>query len=148
MQPLCEGCGAAADARALVCERCGELLHFPAPHLDDAPAARARFRARRASDAPLDRSGVWRFRELLPPIAEAQVVTLRENVVAPLELAAAAAAYAEVTRANYLHLGTNPTASFKDAGMTVAISAAKAAGARLALCASTGNTGASMAAYA
>src|SRR5579884_1849728 len=41
----------------------------------------------------------------------------------------------------------NPTASFKDAGMTVAISHAHANGARLAVCASTGNTAASMAAY-
>ena len=42
----------------------------------------------------------------------------------------------------------NPTASFKDAGMTVAISQAAAAGARVAVCASTGNTAAAMAAYA
>ncbi len=47
-----------------------------------------------------------------------------------------------------LHLGMNPTASFKDAGMTVAISRAAAAGARVAICASTGNTSASLAAYA
>ena len=42
----------------------------------------------------------------------------------------------------------NPTASFKDAGMTVAISRARERGARVAVCASTGNTAASMAAYA
>jgi threonine synthase len=42
----------------------------------------------------------------------------------------------------------NPTASFKDAGMTVAISHAKESGARVAVCASTGNTAAAMAAYA
>jgi threonine synthase len=42
----------------------------------------------------------------------------------------------------------NPTASFKDAGMTVAISHAREHGARVAVCASTGNTAASMAAYA
>jgi threonine synthase len=47
-----------------------------------------------------------------------------------------------------LHLGMNPTASFKDAGMTVAISRAAATGARVAICASTGNTSASLAAYA
>ena len=44
--------------------------------------------------------------------------------------------------------GTNPTASFKDRGMTTAISAAAAAGARAVVCASTGNTSASAAAYA
>ncbi len=47
-----------------------------------------------------------------------------------------------------MHLGMNPTASFKDFGMTVAISHARARGARVAVCASTGNTSASMAAYA
>ena len=44
--------------------------------------------------------------------------------------------------------GNNPTASFKDRGMTTAISVAKAAGAQAVVCASTGNTSASMAAYA
>lgn len=44
--------------------------------------------------------------------------------------------------------GSNPTGSFKDRGMTVAMSAAVATGAQLAVCASTGNTAASAAAYA
>lgn len=44
--------------------------------------------------------------------------------------------------------GMNPTGSFKDRGMTVAVSMAKAAGARVVMCASTGNTSASAAAYA
>ncbi len=44
--------------------------------------------------------------------------------------------------------GTNPTGSFKDRGMTVAVSAALAVGARAVICASTGNTAASAAAYA
>ena len=44
--------------------------------------------------------------------------------------------------------GDNPTGSFKDRGMTVAISAAVAEGAKAVVCASTGNTSASMAAYA
>src|SRR6266511_2108377 len=42
----------------------------------------------------------------------------------------------------------NPTGSFKDRGMTVAVSAAKANGAEAVICASTGNTAASAAAYA
>jgi len=44
--------------------------------------------------------------------------------------------------------GTNPTGSFKDRGMTVAVSRAKGAGAEAVICASTGNTAASAAAYA
>ena len=46
------------------------------------------------------------------------------------------------------HEGQNPTASFKDRGMTVGVSHAKAVGARVVACASTGNTSASLAAYA
>ena len=44
--------------------------------------------------------------------------------------------------------GANPTGSFKDRGMTVAVSRAKGAGAEAVICASTGNTAASAAAYA
>jgi threonine synthase len=90
---------------------------------------------------------VWRFRELLPPIADEAITTLREGDV-PLIDGPRGAAYAGVDRLAYLHLGMNPTASFKDAGMTVAISHARERNARVAVCASTGNTAASMAAYA
>ena len=90
---------------------------------------------------------MWRYRELLPPVAADAVTTLREGDV-PLYDGPRGAAYAGVERLAYLHLGMNPTASFKDAGMTVAISHARERGARIAVCASTGNTAASMAAYA
>ncbi|MGD0052640.1 MAG: threonine synthase [Vulcanimicrobiaceae bacterium] len=145
----CSACAsAAADPDALVCTACGELLAF---ELDvagvDRFALEANARVRRASLAPIDRSGVWRFRELLPPVAESAIVTLREGDV-PLYDGPRGAAYAGVGRLAYLHLGMNPTSSFKDAGMTVAISRARERGARIAVCASTGNTAASMAAYA
>jgi threonine synthase len=90
---------------------------------------------------------VWRFRELLPPIGADAITTLREGDV-PLIDGPRGAVHAGVDRLAYLHLGMNPTASFKDAGMTVAISRARERGARVAVCASTGNTAASMAAYA
>jgi threonine synthase len=66
----------------------------------------------------------------------------------PLYPSARGARYAGAARLGYLHLGMNPTGSFKDLGMTVAVSAAKASGARGVVCASTGNTASSMAAYA
>jgi threonine synthase len=144
----CSECGATADDGALSCTVCGGLLAFqldPVPL--DAGALRRRFSDRRLSDDPLDQSGVWRYRELLPDIPDACVVTLRENAV-PLYAAQKGARYADSGRVSYLHLGMNPTASFKDAGMTVAISEAAARGIRAAACASTGNTAASMAAYA
>jgi len=145
----CSGCDALpADADALTCSACGDLLAFV---LDgnpiDAYTVETYARMRRASSDPRDRSGVWRFRELLPPVADDAITTLREGDV-PLIDAPRGAAYAGVDRLAYLHLGMNPTASFKDAGMTVAISHARERNARVAVCASTGNTAASMAAYA
>ncbi len=117
------------------------------PSAYDATTLRRTFAQRRGSNDPLDTSGVWRFRELLPARAPADVVTLRENAI-PLYDARCGADYASASRVAYLHLGMNPTASFKDAGMTSAISHAKARRARVAVCASTGNTAAAMAAYA
>jgi threonine synthase len=144
----CSACDEALELDALLCPACGEL---PAFVLDTAAFRasdlRALSQARRASTQSRDRSGVWRFRELLPAIGEASITTLREGDV-PLYDAPQGAAYAGLARLAYLHLGMNPTASFKDAGMTVAISRARERGARVAVCASTGNTAASMAAYA
>jgi threonine synthase len=57
-------------------------------------------------------------------------------------------AASRVARLLFKHLGWNPTGSFKDTGMTVGITEAKRAGATRVACASTGNTAASMAAYA
>ena len=145
----CVACSATpADPDAYACLQCGELLAFTlATDLIDAVAVMANAHRRRGSEAPEDRSGVWRFRELLPPVAPGAIVTLREGDV-PVYDAPGGARWAGVGRLSYLHLGMNPTASFKDAGMTVAISRARERGARLAVCASTGNTAASMAAYA
>jgi threonine synthase len=104
-------------------------------------------RERRASYDPRFASGVWRLLELLPALPADAIVTLGEGNV-PLYDSRPGASYAGVDALAYLHLGMNPTGSFKDLGMTVAISAAKAAGARGVACASTGNTASSMAAYA
>ena len=146
----CSECGrsVAADGTG-ACSSCGGLLEFSlvAGREFGVAGYRKTLESRRGSTSVLDRSGVWRFRELLPPLDPAHVVTLREGDV-PLYEAPRGAAYAGASRVRYLHLGMNPTASFKDAGMTVAISHARARGARIAVCASTGNTSASMAAYA
>jgi threonine synthase len=144
---VCSECAASLGDDTITCERCGGLAAFRPALGQDAASLRATWSERRSSNDALDLSGVWRFRELLPPIAAGNVVTLRENAV-PLYTARQGAAYAGASKLAYLHLGMNPTASFKDAGMTVAISRAKQRGARVAICASTGNTAASMAAYA
>jgi threonine synthase len=118
----------------------------PLPRIDPNGYKRA-LRERRASYDPRFGSGVWRLLELMPPLPAEAIVTLGEGNV-PLYDSAPGARYAGVDALAYLHLGMNPTGSFKDLGMTVAISAAKAAGARGVACASTGNTASSMAAYA
>ena len=144
----CSECSTVAADGALTCSACDGLLVL---ELDvasiDVSALRARLRERRLSNDHRDRSGVWRFRELLPPIAHEHIITLREGDI-PLYAAHTGATYAGLPRLSYLHQGMNPSASFKDTGMTVAISNAFARGARVAVCASTGNTSASMAAYA
>ncbi|GAC1412569.1 MAG: threonine synthase [Candidatus Velthaea sp.] len=148
MKLLCSECRREAAATALFCADCGGLLGFEFERFPvDAATLRATLRERRTSNAHVDRSGVWRFRELLPPFALDEIVTLRENDV-PIYAARRGASYAGIDRLSYLHLGMNPTGSFKDAGMTVALTHAAASGARIAVCASTGNTAAAMAAYA
>ena len=94
----------------------------------------------------IDQSGVWRFRDLLPIVPYDQVVTLREGNTPLYEMPKAAARLGM----NWLlakHQGMNPTGSFKDTGMTAALSVAVASGFEWVACASTGNTSAAMAAY-
>jgi threonine synthase len=146
MRVECSDCGAAADPLEIC--RCGGLPEFVLEPLRLDPIGLRRLvRERSASYEPLFTSGVWRWRELLPAIPSDAIVSLAEGNV-PLYASDAGARYAGVDRLAYLHLGMNPTGSFKDLGMTVAISAAKASGARAVVCASTGNTASSMAAYA
>ena len=103
--------------------------------------------ARRASSKTVDQSGVWRFRELLPEADEAKIITMVEGNT-PIWDAPRSAAYARMKRLSFKHLGMNPTGSFKDLGMTTGITQAKRLRATGVACASTGNTSASMAAYA
>jgi threonine synthase len=97
------------------------------------------------------RTSSWRgvieeFRDRLPVTASTPVMTLREGGT-PL---VPAPRLSELTGCE-VHLkveGLNPTGSFKDRGMTLAISKAAEEGAKAVICASTGNTSASAAAYA
>lgn len=106
------------------------------------------FKERRRTDTELDRSGVWRFRELLPFVKDlSNAVTLAEGNT-PIYQAPLSAEYAGIDRLRLKHQGMNPTGSFKDNGMTTGVTQAVALGATAVACASTGNTSASMAAYA
>jgi threonine synthase len=98
---------------------------------------------------PLDFSGVWRFRELLPFAPDNQIVTIGEGQTI-LQNSEQVAKYVGV-KPGCLYLqyeGLNPSGSFKDNGMTAASTHARMVGAKLAACASTGNTSASLAIYA
>lgn len=106
------------------------------------------FKERRAAETDIDRSGVWRFRELLPFVDDlAKVISLAEGNT-PIYTAPRAAEYAEIESLRFKHQGMNPTGSFKDNGMTTGVTQAARIGASAVACASTGNTSASMAAYA
>lgn len=151
----CIGCGHCSDAAGqdFRCGDCGDLLEisFPQWNVGNRPGAeslKAVWRERRLSRLPADLSGVWRFRELLPALAKLpHAITLREGNTPLYELPRCS----RLTGVRHLfakHQGMNPTGSFKDTGMTVAASFASQAGFRWVACASTGNTSASMAAYA
>ncbi len=96
--------------------------------------------------------GLWRgviqhYREFLPVTDATPVVTLNEGNTPLIETKNLAAAINPALRLFLKFEGANPTGSFKDRGMTLAISKAAEAGAGAVICASTGNTSASAAAY-
>ena len=131
------------------CPQCGGLLEAvygkPAQSADE---LKALWRARRTSNAPLDQSGVWRYREFIPFLDDlSRVVTLREGCT-PLLPGPRTAEYGGLDALVFKHQGFNPTGSFKDNGMTCGASQAVQLGATRVACVSTGNTSASMAAYA
>ncbi len=128
----CISCGQLLepDFYTWFCPECGGLLEVLVEPANT--PAWDRWRARNP--------GVWRYREALPPCRSP--VTLGEG-------------WTPLVRAERLgprvwvkFEGSNPTGSFKDRGMTVGVSVAREAGARLVVAASTGNTSASLAAYA
>jgi threonine synthase len=131
------------------CPKCGGLIEvvYGDAHPDPASLKRT-FRERRMGNAPLDASGVWRYRELFPFLDDySHVTTLREGNT-PLLDGGSAAKYGGLDKIAFKHQGFNPTGSFKDNGMTAGVAQARALGMKRVACVSTGNTSASMAAYA
>lgn len=149
---VCDDCGALLSARdtSPQCVKCGGLLSLQY----DPPAARGaalreifdvRLAARRLSP---ESSGVWRFRELVfPDVSDGEIVTQPEGNT-PLLQRDLVAEWCGLDSINLKHEGANPTGSFKDRGMTVAVTQARRVSAPAVACASTGNTSASLAAYA
>jgi threonine synthase len=144
-------CGAQYSITEVVyqCAACGGLLETSYRGDPGNPWDLTReWRERRMTNAAIDQSGVWRFREMFPFLDDASnLVTLREGNT-PILNAPRAAQYAGLRRLTFKHQGFNPTGSFKDNGMTAGASQAKRLGLTRVACVSTGNTSASMAAYA
>ena len=135
-----------------LCPTCdGSLFAIPASPPARGPALAQLFDSRVNPHAlrgtAIEQSGVWRFRELVLPGAESAVVSIPEGNT-PLIQSGAIAKFAGVDALVLKHEGMNPTGSFKDRGMTVALTQARRIGATAVACASTGNTSSSMAAYA
>ncbi len=133
----CIGCGAEYSGDVVIyrCPRCGDLLDVVVDV--DEVFCRESLKGRVES--------IWRYAELLPDFGDG-VVTLGEGFT-PLVKCEKLARIVGV-RELFLKLeGLNPTGSFKDRGMSVGVSMALRIGARSVICASTGNTSASLAAY-
>jgi threonine synthase len=113
------------------------------------------FDGRLGGRSAVERSGVWRYKEMLPGIAEASIVTRPEGNTGLYMVGAGerggfkgVGEYCAVEWVGLKHEGENPTGSFKDRGMTVGVSRAVEMEAVAVACASTGNTSASLASYA
>lgn len=156
----CFGCGAriaGTEARPdFRCAQCGDLFEveyagWGQRQGKDRPnpgALKWLWRERRCSSEALDQSGVWRFREMLPILDNfGNAVSLHEGNTPLYKLKRAAKALG-IDELFAKHQGMNPTGSFKDTGMTAALSVARERGFKWVACASTGNTSAAMAAYA
>jgi len=93
-------------------------------------------------------SGVWRYKELIHPDLPIKAVVTRPEGNTNIYRRELLHQFTGIRNLSLKHEGENPTGSFKDRGMTVGVSVAVASEAKTVACASTGNTSASMAAYA
>ena len=135
----CVGCGARLDTdpTAFVCPRCGDILEL----------SKSRTLGREdLFGSSNGRLGVWRYGAAMP-VAFSERATLDEGGT-PLVKSAHLGEELGLGDLRFKVEGQNPTGSFKDRGMTVAVTRALESGAETLICASTGNTAASLAAYA
>ncbi|MDQ1279844.1 MAG: threonine synthase [Thermoproteota archaeon] len=136
----CINCGAKYDSRETiyVCGRCGDLLDIKYNYREFKDLTESWL------NTPLS---VWKYKELLPLGRTSNIISLGEGGTNLLECSR----LGTTLKLKHLHMkneGENPTGSFKDRGMTVGVSKAVELGAKIVACASTGNTSASLAAYA
>lgn len=148
----CMDCGTTyqLDDPVYVCGKCGGLLDVE--HDLDALrpiVSRALFDERLGSLVSPFNSGVWRYKELVfPTVDESAIVSRGEGNTTLYRTPKRLATWVGTERLTLKHEGENPTGSFKDRGMTGGVTHAVMVEATGVVCASTGNTSASMASYA
>jgi threonine synthase len=138
---LCIECGATFSLSENIyrCPRCGDLLEIKVAV--DELKGRVDFEGLRR--LPLS---VWRYAPLLPIADRSKIVTLNEGGTG-LHRCRRLGSLLGLEHLYVKNEGENPTGSFKDRGMTVGVTRALEVGAKRVICASTGNTAASLAAY-
>ncbi len=131
------------------CNRCGGLLDV-VPELSSIRdiISKDTFNLRLGSVKYPYMSGVWRFRELINPLIRDEDIISRPEGNTNIYRHKKISRYSGITDILLKHEGENPTGSFKDRGMTSGLSEAKRLGMETVACASTGNTAASLSAYA
>ncbi len=146
-------CQATFDLNQILtaCEKCGSLLDVQYDWNQlPVPKSLKDFESRWSNRLnPMDFSGVWRFRDLLPFPRESDIVTIGEGqTILQQNDRLAKHVGMDSGRLFLQYEGLNPSGSFKDNGMTAASTHARMVGAKMTACASTGNTSASLAIYA
>jgi threonine synthase len=138
----CINCGSkyAVDEIVYFCKKCGDLLEIK---YDYSELARA-LKKSEWKKAPLS---VWRYKDLMPINDFSRIVSLNEGGTG-LHPCPRLGKQLGIRRLYVKNEGENPTGSFKDRGMTVGVTKAMELGVKSVICASTGNTSASLAAYA
>ncbi len=138
----CINCGAKYGINEIIyfCKRCGDILEVKldfvelAEKLDESDWR----------NVPLS---VWRYKDFMPISDISKIISLNEGGTG-LHSCHKLGKQLGLIQLCVKNEGENPTGSFKDRGMTVGVSKALELGARNVICASTGNTSASLAAYA
>jgi len=138
----CINCGSeyGIDEIVYFCRKCRDILEIKYEQGELAEA----LRDKEWRNTPLS---VWRYRHLMPISDAAKIVTLNEGGTG-LHSCECLAEYLGLRELYVKNEGENPTGSFKDRGMTVGVTKAVELGVQSVICASTGNTSASLAAYA
>jgi threonine synthase len=138
----CINCGSKYNIDEVIyfCKKCGDLLEVTY----DYNKLKETLKKRNWSNVPLS---VWRYRDLMPINNSSRIVSLGEGGTG-LHLTKGLGKQLGLKELYVKNEGENPTGSFKDRGMTVGVTKALELGAKSVICASTGNTSASLAAYA